>query len=418
MVPQIERAKIPSAVYIPLVQAGGIRLTPCVQPGQTVCTGTLVAVAENEAGVFAHSSVTGVVREIAVFPHALYGEAPAIKIESQGEESLDLHIQKNSPFEWSYQQFTQIIRECGIVEMNGSGRPLHLRFSPHYDNYYHTLVINGVEAEPYVTADNALMVEKTVEIISGARALKQILQPYQITLAVGKDQMEILEVFNSKLFSLGEEVFKTRAVPLRYPQGNSGLLIEELFAAERAGKEEEFDAGVLVLDPATVLAVWEALRFNKPCYERVVTLTGECLAQPKNIWLRVGTTVEDALKSAKGLLRAPGQLILGNPLGGAALTQMQAPVVKEMKAIVALPPEHMRAGAAGDCIQCGRCVEACPAQINPALIGLAVEKERWDIAGSLWPEACVECGNCSYVCPSLRPMMDMVVSAKEKKWRK
>ena len=162
---------------------------------------------------------------------------------------------------------------------------------------------------------------------------------------------------------------------------------------------------------ATAYAVYEAVVMQKPLYERVVTVGGECLVESRNLWLRIGTSLRDSIKACRGLLREPRKVLMGGPMSGEAQSSLEVPVLKGTKAVLALPKEVARPEEVAPCIRCGRCVDACPVEISPALITLAAEADDFEMARGYGVDFCIECGNCSYVCPSKRPMLELLCYA-------
>jgi electron transport complex protein RnfC len=401
----------PARAVIPLAQHEGEPALPVVREGERVCVGTLLGAPNGHFSAAVHSSVSGKVTGIVMAPHPSLGRALAVAVESDGEDRLDPEIGERTAESFSLQDMADIIRSAGIVGLSGNARPTHLKFS----RPVRTVILNGMESEPYLAADYIVMMERTQELIQGARLVREAVGAERVLLAVGEDKVEALEMVNSRLFTLGENFLESVLLPARYPQGEERRLAESLLGEELPGGWDPVSSGILVLNVSTVIAIYEALRFGKPLYERVVTITGECIAQPANLIARVGTPVEELVRACQGALRPPGKWIAGGPMTGVELPSLKAPVVKGMRAVVALPVEEIRRGKVDPCIRCGLCVEACPVFLNPCMITLAVEAGRTDLASEFGVDECVPCGNCTYVCPAHRPMMDLMMEGKARR---
>ncbi|HNV86445.1 MAG TPA: RnfABCDGE type electron transport complex subunit C [Candidatus Omnitrophota bacterium] len=407
--PKIKKAKIPSVLTIPLLQHRGQAAVPVVKPGDRVFAGTKIAEPAGAASVAVHASTSGTVKEIGEFPHPVLGRGTAIVIESDEKDTPDPAVGPRENTDLSFEEFLSAVRDAGITGMAGFGVPAHLRLETLKGKNPQAVILNGVESEPYLTSDYILMMENILEIVEAAKFFKRILRLPKICLAVGEDKLEVLEIVRSKLFSLSEDFLEVVCVPAHYPQGEESLLIRKILPGFRG----DLQAGeVLVFNIATALAILEAIKFRKPLYERIVTVTGECLPEPKNLLVKIGTSFNDAIRNCKGFLRKPDRVLMGGPMSGVCVEDWNAPVIKGTQAIVALPPEDTKPRKVLPCIRCGLCLQACPVWINPCLIALAVETGNFDSLKAFHPERCVECGNCSYVCPSMRPMLQRVLEAK------
>lgn len=409
--PKIKKASVPPVVTIPLLQHAGLEAIPLVKPGQKVCVGTKIARPGGEMSAAVHSSVSGIVTEIGGFPHPLLGEARAVRIESDGKETPEPSTGPRGTGMPSRQELLDFMRESGIVGMGSlAGTPAHVKLDR---EDIHTVIVNGAETEPYLTCDYLLMMERALEIVHAARIFKNALGLRSIYLAVGRDKLEALETVRSKLFSLNEDFLKVVPVSSGYPQGEESLLLGEIFPDMKDSGRATSSRGIVILNVATALAVFDAVRSGKPLYERVVTVTGECVVEPKNLLVKIGTSLADLVKSCKGILRKPGRTVMGGPMTGVSVESMDVPVIKGTRALIALAPEDCGTEEILPCIRCGRCVEACPAGINPCLIALGIEAGNVLSAKALCAGRCIECGNCSFVCPARRPMLQWVAQARK-----
>ncbi len=423
--PKIQKAKPPHFCVIPMAQHQGHPAIPVVKQGDTVCVGTLIGEPDGDFSAAVHSSVSGTVKNIGLYPHPFLGEALAVEIESDGKDTLAPEIRRRDVENLSRAKILESIRSAGVVELSEPCVPMHLKLAsapppiaaalekqrPQPERCLlpekiHTVILNGTECEPYLVADYLVMMEKAHELVEGAKIVKRVTGAEHVILAAGENSLEAIETVNSKLFSLGENFIQAVRLPAHYPQGESRRLIKDVLSLET-------ESGILILNVATVVAIYEAVKMAKPLYERVVTVTGECLAQPKNLLVRIGTPLQEVIRQCNGFLRKPGRLVMGGLMRGVHQENMNAPVIKGTTALIALPPEDVRNEEVMPCTRCGYCVEACPENLVPSMITLAVEAGRLDLPKEFVAENCTLCGNCSYVCPSKRPMTELMSRARQ-----
>ncbi len=368
------RPAAPKRVRIPLQLERGVA-TALVSEGERVRRGQKIA--QSAHGFALHASISGQVSEVNA----------VIEIQSDGKDEpvSDLGKERRHLEALSKTEIRQILKESGV------------EIPSHFSG--HTLILNACESEPYLTSDHSLLMSHPVEILRGLEILRLLLEPQELIIAVEDNKQEVIEVLKSKIFFHTWSKARVEVLAARYPQEDEKILIQSLAKSKEA----------TVLPVWTVYAVYEAVVLQKPFYERIVTIAGECVAQPRNFWIRVGTSVEEAVKYARGFLRKPERILLGGPMRGLALQTLEVPVTKETRGILGLPTEVVVPDETIEpCIRCGRCIDSCPVSISPALISMAAEKEFFEIAQDLDAHLCIECGNCSYVCPAKRPMVELV----------
>ena len=368
------RPSPPRRVRIPLTTDKGSIAQPLVGKGERVRLGQKIA--EGTHGVGLHASVSGPVTEV--------NSDIEIHSDEKDEPVPDLGRERRNWQTLSKIEIRQILRESGVDLPPNAGT---------------SLILNACESEPYLTSDHSLLMTHPVEVLRAAEILSLLFEPREVILAIEDNKEEVIELLKSKVFFHTWSHTRIQALPARYPQEDETLLARTLLGS---GKEAS------VIPVSTAYAVYEAVVLQKPFYERIVTIAGECVAQPRNFWLRIGTLVEDAVKYARGFLRKPERVILGGPMRGRALPSLDVPVLKDTRGILGLPGEVVRPESVEPCIRCGRCLESCPVSISPAMITLAAEKELFDLALDYGARLCIECGNCSYVCPAKRPMVELI----------
>jgi electron transport complex protein RnfC len=407
----IKSAAIPKKVFIPLSQHFGKLCVPVVKVKDSVLTGQLIA--SESSGLFSpiHSSVSGIVTAIQDYIHPILGRNKAIVIESDSQDRkvnqggrLSAEVEGLTPG-----QLRKIILDAGIVGLGGAAFPTHVKLNPPKKIEY--FILNGAECEPYLTNDFRLMVEQTKEIIAGAKIVLKILGINKCIVAIEDNKPEAIEAFNSELRTTN---FEIRALKTQYPQGGEKQLIKRVLNKEVPSGGLPFDIGVMVQNVGTVFAIYEAIYKNKPLYERVITITGSCLEKPGNFLVRIGTTVRDLLNECGPLKAEPAKIILGGPMMGVAQFSLDVPVIKSTTGIIFFSKEEVFDRENRVCCRCARCIDVCPARIMPAILGMAAEKERWDIAKDYDVFDCIECGLCSYICPAKRDLVHLIKYAKSR----
>jgi len=405
----IENSPLPSRAYISLSQHLGKLCNPEVKVGDTVLTGQRIATVQ--AHVFApiHSSVSGKVISIQDWPHPVLGRCKAVVIESDGlDKTPDTrHQTPEEVNRLNPEQIRSIVFEAGIVGMGGAAFPSHIKLTP--PKPVDTLIINGAECEPYLTADYRLMLEKTKEILLGIEVVGKCLGVKNVYIAIEDNKPSAIEAFRK---SVQSTEYRVQTLKSYYPQGGEKQLIKNILHKEVPQGKLPFEIGVVVHNVATVFAIYEAVYQNKPLYERVVTVTGSCISNPKNLLARLGTPIKDLIACCGNLKEEPAKIVIGGPMMGIAQYTDQVPVIKSTTGVILMNKEEAESAEEEFCIRCGACVRECPAGLMPCLINLASEKALWFEAGKYGAADCIECGLCNYVCPANRTLVQSIKRAK------
>jgi electron transport complex protein RnfC len=379
-----------------------------VKKGDLVKKGQLLAKAAGFVSVPLHAPTSGTVTAIEKCPGPACVSVPAIEITADGKDEW------GSPFEpitdWKNTDpavLKQRVADAGIVGMGGAGFPSHVKLSP--TKPVDTLILNGAECEPYLTADHRLMLEQTEDVLLGAAILARILGLKTAVIGVEGNKPDAILKLNAFASNYNVTVQELR---VNYPQGAEKQLIYALTGREVPIGGLPMDVGCVVQNVASAVAVMEAVIKGWPSIERVTTVTGEPLVNPGNWRFRLGTPISKAIELAGGVKYQPAKLLLGGPMMGFAQNSLDVTVMKNTSGILLIPVEQVSQYTSEPCIRCGRCVEVCPMDILPATISQAVENERFDWAEQLNVTACIECGSCSYSCPSHRPLNQHFKRAK------
>ncbi|MFA4933579.1 MAG: electron transport complex subunit RsxC [Candidatus Omnitrophota bacterium] len=402
----IEELPNPPKVYLPLIQHLGKVCNPLVKIGDSVIFGQKIA--DIEANVYApiHASISGKVIAIQNWPHPVLGRAIAIVIESDArvnQPGFSLKSRQEID-KLTAQSLREIILNAGIVGMGGASFPTHIKLNP--PKPLETLIVNGAECEPYLTSDARLMVEKTVEISLGIELVARCLGIKNVYIGIEDNKPEAIKAF-SKSSGIKVKVLKSD-----YPQGGEKQLIQNILGKEIPRGKLPFDIGVLVQNVATIYAVYEAAYKGKPLIERVVTVTGSCLSNPKNLLVPIGTPIRNLIEFCSPLKEMPAKIIIGGPMMGIAQYTQDVPIIKSSGGILLMNEKEAKVLDEDPCIRCAACVRGCPVGLMPCQINLASERELWNLTKEYGATDCIECGICNYVCPSNRRLLETIKRAK------
>jgi electron transport complex protein RnfC len=295
--------------------------------------------------------------------------------------------------------------------MGGATFPTHVKLSPPQDKKIDSLIINGVECEPYLTADYRLMLEKTGEIIEGSKIIMKALGVKRAFIGIEANKPDAVAIM--KKAAGNDAGLSVHSLKVKYPQGAEKMLIKALVNREVPLRGLPMDVGVVVQNVATAAAVYDAVRNGRPLIERVVTVTGDAIKEPKNVLARIGSMVSDLIDECGGFSGEPGKIIMGGPMMGFALPSTNIPVTKGTSGIIALSKQAVQHSEEfGPCIRCGRCIDVCPMGLVPSMLGVFAEKGFYEEAKAYRVHDCFECGSCTYVCPAKRPIVQFVKLAK------
>ncbi len=391
----IKKFELPQRVFLFLGQNLGKPPKPIIEVGQEVKTGQMIAQADGFVSAPLHSPVTGKVLEIVKKKHPVTSRpADVIVIERSGEDIWE----KLEPVK-PYDQFTkeEIIKralEAGLVGMGGATFPTHVKLSP--TKKVDTLIINGAECEPYLTIDDRMMQEYPEEIVKGALAFSKALEVDNIYIGIEENKPEAIKSIKEVASKYNIRVAKLRT---KYPHGSEKHLIYAITHRKVPAGGLPMDVGVVVQNVSTARAMYRALEYGEPLIERGVSVTGEGVEKPQNLIVRIGTPISKLLEFA-GLKEEAYRLILGGPMMGIAIDDAEIGVMKGTSGVTVLTSDIVKKGTEMNCIKCGRCVNACPMNLEPYLLYKLFKKKKFNDMAEHHLMDCIECGSCAYVCPA------------------
>ncbi|MBN1114445.1 MAG: electron transport complex subunit RsxC [Oligoflexia bacterium] len=375
----------PDEVSIPLSQHIGAPARATVKKGDVVKIGTLIADTDCACSAKVHSSVCGTVK-------SAENGIITITVDHNSHDTEQLNTENKSLLE--------IIKDAGIVGMGGASFPTHVKLSPPDPAHIDILVINGAECEPYLTADHRLMMEKGTAVIDGVKLLQGIF-PSKPKAFIGIEANKMDAVHHlRRLIDINENI-EVQSLKTMYPQGGEKQLIKALIGKEVPSAGLPFCIGIIVQNVGTAFAVHEAYRFKKPLTDRVVTVSGDLVREPVNLKVPIGAPVSYLLKYCGVETEKIAKVILGGPMMGNAISNLDTPVTKACSGVLAMSENACREVEERDCIGCGKCVDVCPIGLMPNMLAKLSKNNMVEEAKSrFWCLDCIECGCCSYSCPA------------------
>ncbi|MEA4885045.1 MAG: electron transport complex subunit RsxC [Clostridia bacterium] len=404
-------AKLPSRIAVLIHANSGCLQAPIVAKGDQVQKGQLLANPGAKLAVPVHSPTSGKVVGIGPVRTASGALDQAIFIEPDGEDRLAETCAPVTNLEsLSKEQIIGIIMDAGIVGMGGAEFPTHVKLTLPANAKVDTLLINGAECEPYLTADHRLMLERSGDIVRGAQILMKALGVTRTVIGVEDNKPDAIEAMTKAASKApGVEVVSLRT---RYPQGSEKQLIKSTLGRDVPPGCLPFHVGVVVNNAATAVSVADRFDRGLPLIERVVTITGSAIAHPANLLVKIGTSAGELIEQCGGFVGEPAKLIFGGPMMGMAVSSPDVPTSKGCSGILALSRAEARVYEPMPCIRCGRCIEACPMGLEPAVLHQWSDSGIWDQAEACHAMDCIECGVCSYECPSRRNLVQSIKRAK------
>lgn len=407
----IRRIKPKEILVYPLSQHIGAPASPIVAVGDTVLRGQKIAEAGGFVSAPVFASVSGTVKAIEPRHVATGDLVNSIIIENDGEmKETDFHGVEDVA-SLSKEQIIEKVKEAGVVGMGGAGFPTHVKLSPKEPDKIEFIIANCAECEPYLTADYRRMLENPEELIGGMKIVLRLFDHAKGILGVEDNKPDCIQ----KLKELTKDEERIEVMPLKtkYPQGGERQLIYATTGRAINSKMLPADAGCIVDNVETLVAINHAVKEGKPVMDRIFTVTGDAVANPGNFEYCIGMSYAEILEEAGGFKENPEKMISGGPMMGFAVFSLEIPTTKTSSSLLCLKKDDVSASEVTACINCGRCVSVCPEQIVPSRLAKMSQFhdsesfEKWN------GMECIECGSCSYICPAKRPLAQYIKTMKK-----
>jgi Na+-translocating ferredoxin:NAD+ oxidoreductase subunit C len=394
----IENAPFPAVCTVAMQQGGGASAECVVDVGDIVAEGVLLGRSSGPTSANVHAPVPGRVTIVTDIRLPTGDWSAAVVIELEGRFARSGKLPR--AYDWKAMPAATIVervRSNGVVGLSGESFPLGTLLSAK-GRRPESLVANGIDGEPYLAGSYRLLVERAAQVIAGLRIVEKILSPQRVIVAVEAERPEVAEVVAAAVRRAGLR-YEVAALETPYPRGQMRHVLEEVTGRSLPYPRAPEDIGCVVAGVETLNAVYEAVVLDRPLFERVVTVSG-IVRRPSNLKVRIGTPIRDIVEECGGLAEPVGTIVVGGPMTGFALDDLDVPMTKEVSGIVALPRQRGRGPRQTPCLSCGECVRVCPAGLHPALLHRQIEHRRFALSRTYGLLECSECGCCAYVCPA------------------
>ena len=418
----ITQAPIPHTLTLPLQQHIGEPAQPIVEVGERVLTGQVIAHAEGfiSAPVHASSSGTVVAIEKRAIAHPSNIHDDCIVIETDGKD--EWVPQQRRQLDYQHMDPSELrnrVRDAGIVGLGGAGFPSFIKLNPGSKHQIETLILNGAECEPYITCDAKLMAERPREIIDGLLIMRYALHAKQCLIGIEDNKPDSIRELQDALTAQEKTLIEVVTVPTRYPAGGEKQLIKTLTGIEVPSNGLPIDVGIVCHNVGTAVAIARAINHGEPLISRIITVTGHAVAKPGNVEVRLGTSMQALLEHAELDRNKLDRLLMGGPMMGFVVEEMDVPVIKTTNCLLAMVKQDVAHEVqAMPCIRCGECTQACPANLLPQQLYWYARSKEFDRIQKYHLFDCIECGCCSQVCPSHIPLVQYYRYAKTEIWAK
>lgn len=398
-------------IAIAVSQHIGAPASPVVKPGDTVKVGQKIAEASGFISANIHSSVSGTVK--AIEPRFMANGTKVNCIIIENDNNYDeVTYKKPKPLsELSKSEIRELVKEAGVVGMGGACFPTNVKLSPKNEDDIDFIIVNGAECEPYLTSDYRRMIEQPEILIEGLKVSLSLFPQAKGIIGIEDNKPEAIKKL--KELTKDEPRIEVKQLYTKYPQGAERMLIYAVTGRKINSSMLPADAGCVVDNVDTMFAIYDAVINGKPLIRRVVTVTGDAVAEPKNFLVRIGTNQKELIEAAGGFKEQPEKIISGGPMMGIAMSDLDVPVLKGSSALLCMQHDEVSASEESNCINCGRCADVCPGHILPSR--LAKLAARGDMEGfeKMNGLECCECGCCSYICPAKRNLTQAIKSMRK-----
>lgn len=402
----LKRFPDPEVVVIPLSMHAGAPANPVVQVGDTVKVGQKIGEAAAFISSPIHSSVSGTVIAIEPHGHATRGECMSVVIQSDRKNTLHESVKPNKDLDsLTPDEIVGIVREAGIVGMGGAGFPTSVKLKP--PKPIDTILLNGCECEPLLTADHRVLLEFADDVIYGLKAIIKTVGAEKGLIVIEDNKPDAIELMKEKTADIDN--IEVVVAKTKYPQGAEKMLIKRVTGRKVPSGGLPADVGCVVSNISTTKAISDAIQKGMPLVERVVTVTGEHLKNPGNYIVKIGTNTKDLIDYCGGLTGDDITIKAGGPMMGFVLSDTNVPIMKGSNGIIAVDTDHT---VEQPCIKCGRCMDVCPMELSPLYFAKYADEENWQGMKDRNVMDCVECRCCEYICSSKIPLVSKIKAGK------
>ncbi len=404
------RIPTPQTVIIPMQQNIGAPCLPLVKVGDLVKVGQKIGDSDKFVSAPIHASISGKVKAISDIRLTNGNLSTAITIESDG--LMEISEEVKPPVVETIEDLTKAVRESGVVGLGGAGFPTHVKLNIPEGKKIDTLIINAAECEPYITVDYREAMDNSWDVLSGVYTLAEILKIEKVVIAVEDNKPEAIKILRAIQKQSDTDTRLTTVMKLKskYPQGAEKMMVLSATGRKVPLGGLPSDVGCIVMNIATVAFISRYLKTGKPLVSRSLTIDGDCVKEPKNVRVPIGTRISEVLDFCGGLKEEPHKILMGGPMMGVAICDLDSPILKQNNAILALKEQKKEELP---CIKCGKCVNACPMNLVPSFLKKATDVKDLETLKKLGISACMECGCCSYSCPSGIPLVQHMRLAKQ-----
>lgn len=406
---KIESLPIPKEVFIPLQQHIGAPCKAVVEIGEEVRIGQVIGTVDAYVSSPVHATISGKVKAIGKFAHPTGSRTEMVHIIASDEEEPNGVYTEVDWTNLPIDEMKSRIKNAGIVGLGGAAFPTHVKLNPPENKPIDTFILNGCECEPFLTADHRLMLETPDEILKGMAIIMKVLGVKKGYVGIESNKPDAIESMQKAVSKYGFEIV---TVKTKYPQGAEKMLIKAIKKRKVPTGGLPMDVGVVVQNVGTAAAVANAVSYEKPLTQRIVTVTGNGIKEPKNLLVTIGTRFSDVIEYCGGLIEDTAQVFMGGPMMGIAQYDLSVPVIKATSGIVCTTDYKQVEPIA--CIGCGSCVKACPMFLMPTRLAHLSLMRHWSNADKMGIMNCIECGSCAYVCPSSIPLVQWIRVGKQK----
>ncbi|CCY58953.1 electron transport complex RnfABCDGE type C subunit [Clostridium sp. CAG:632] len=396
----------------PLSQHIGAPAKPVVKKGDRVLVGQRIAEAGGFVSAHIHASVSGTVKNIEPRLTAGGTKAESIIIENDGEYEV---MERPAPANWQEmdrKDLLEVIQDAGIVGMGGAGFPTHVKLSPKNPDSIDYIIVNGSECEPYLTSDYRRMLEEPEKVVTGLEIVLHMFPQASGIIAIEDNKPEAIRIMKEQ--TADHPKIQVNVMKTKYPEGAERQLIYANTGRYINSGMLPADAGCIVHNVDTVTAIYKAVVEGVPLIDRIITISGDDIVDPKNFKVLLGTSLQELIEAAGGYLDGePEKIISGGPMMGKAMFSTEVPAVKGSSAVLCMKKDEVAACEPSNCIRCGRCVAVCPGRVNPTKLASLAEHGKLDAFVEQDGMECCECGCCSYVCPAKRHLTQTIAATRK-----